>query len=176
MSKFDRYIGIDPGTGGGIAQIGSDNHVTAVKMPANVDDMHSYFTYLKDISESPIACVERVNLWRTDHADGRQFGIEKLTRNLNQVTTVLRIVKIPFIQVFPVQWMSYLSLREKGEDKAERKRRFKEIAQTRFPNITPTLNTADAILLMLFIAFKCQREPEWVLGKLPESVVKSLDL
>jgi hypothetical protein len=145
-------------------------------MPSNVDDMHSYFTYLKDISENPVACVERVSLWKSDANDGRQFGIEKLTRNLNQITTVLRIVKIPFIQVYPVQWMSYLSIREKGESKEERKRRFKTIAQTRFPNITVSLNTADAILLMQFIAFKCQREPEWILSKLPESVVKSLDL
>ena len=173
--KFDRYIGIDPGKMGAISSASSSS-VISVKMPGTVEEMNRYFEYLKEISECPIACVEKVNLWRSDNSDGRQFGIEKLVRNLNEVTTVLRIVKIPFIQVVPVQWQAYLSLLMRGIDTQERKRKYRDKAAKNFPAINVTLQNGDSLLIMQFLAWKSQREPEWVLKRLPESIIKSLQL
>jgi hypothetical protein len=176
MNKFDRYIGIDPGKMGAIAHIGNDGHVQTVNMPDNVEKLNDYLHWVKDISDCPVVCVEKVGLWRTDASDGKAFGIEKMTKNLNEITTILRIVKIPFIQVYPIQWMAYLQLREKREERADRKRRLKTVAQVRFPNVNVTLNNCDALLIMQFLAFKCQREPEFVLNKLPQSIVDTLGL
>ena len=173
--KFDRFIGIDPGKMGAISSVSADR-VTSVKMPGTVDELNTYFIYLRDISKCPIACVEKVNLWRSDNSDGRQFGIEKLVRNLNEITTVLRIVKIPFIQVVPVQWQAYLKLLMRGIDTQERKRRYRDKAAKNFPAINVTLQNGDSLLIMQFLAWKCQREPDWVLKRLPESIIKSLQL
>lgn len=177
MKKFDRYIGIDAGKGGAIAHIGAGRPVTTVAMPDSVEELDRYLNYLKDISECPIACVERVSLWRGDAGKGKAFGIEKMTRSLNEITTILRIVKIPFLQIYPVQWQSYLNLRSEGwEEYAERKRRFKDVAQKHHPELKVTLRNADALLLMEFIGLKCQREPDWVIKRLPESIVRTLEL
>ena len=173
--KFDRFIGIDPGKMGAISSA-SVGAVTSVKMPASVEELNHYFQYLKEISKCPIACVEKVNLWRSDSMEGKQFGIEKLVRNLNEVTTVLRIVKIPFLQVVPVQWQAYLNLLMRGTDTAERKRRYRDIAAKNFPSVSVTLQNGDSLLIMQFLALKCQREPEWILKRLPESIIKTLDL
>jgi hypothetical protein len=177
MAKFDRFVAIDCGRGGAIAHISSGRPPITVSMPDNVDEIKSYFDYLKEISTSPIACIEKVGLWRTDANQGKAFGIEKMTRSLNEITTILRIVKIPFIQIFPIQWQAYLNIRStKHEEYSDRKRRFKEIAQKNFPQIKVTLTNADALLIMQFIGLKWQREPEWILKKLPKSIVKTLEL
>lgn len=175
--KFDRYIGIDAGKSGAIAHISASSYPTVVSMPGTVDDLNEYFSYVKSISECPLACIEKVNVWRTDAEQGKSFGIEKMLRNFNELTTVLRIVKIPFIQIFPVQWQSYLGLRfPSHEERADRKRRLKDIASVRFPSVNVTLTNADALLIMQYLAYKNQREPEWILKQLPESIIKKLEL
>lgn len=174
--RFDRYIGIDAGKGGAIAHLSSGRSATTVAMPGTVEELDRYLNYLKDISQCPIACIERVSLWRGDAAQGKAFGIEAMTRNFNEVTTVLRIVKIPFIQIYPIQWQAYLNLRSvKTEEYSDRKRRFKEVAQKHFPEINVTLINSDALLIMEFLGLKCQREPEWILKRLPVSIVNVLN-
>lgn len=181
--KFDRFIGIDPGKGGAIAHINKDNRADVVSMPGTVEEMEIYFGYLKDISECPIACVEKVNLWRSDQNEGKLFGIEKLTRNLVEITTALRILRIPFIQVYPIQWQSYLNLRIKtNQDKEklvkdyDKKVFLKGVAQEKYPYIKATLTNCDALLIMHFLGLKAQREPEWILERLPNTIVQKLDL
>lgn len=177
MKRFDRFIGIDAGKGGGIAHAGNGRNIKAVKMPETVEEMQKYLSYIKEISECPIACIEKVGLWRSDANDGRQFGIEKMTRTFNELTTVLRLVKIPFIQVYPVQWQAYLNLRHsRDESYTDRKGRFKEIAQVHFPEVKVTLHTSDALLIMEFIALKVHREPEWIAKQLPESILRQLEI
>lgn len=175
--KIDRYIGIDAGKSGAISHISANSYPTVVSMPETVDELNEYLTYIKSISECPLACIEKVNLWRTDAAQGKMFGIEKMVRSFNELTTVLRIVKIPFIQVFPVQWQAYLGVRfPSHEERSDRKRRLKDIASVRFPSVKVTLINADSLLIMQFLAYKCQREPDWILKRLPESIVTKLEL
>jgi hypothetical protein len=188
MTKFDRYIGIDAGKGGAIAHISAGRPAVTVAMPESVEELKKYLDYLKEISACPLACVEKVGMWKSDIGQGtskenqamergKAFGIEKMVRSLNEITTLLRIVKIPFIQVYPIQWQAYLNLRGvKKEEYTDRKRRFKEVSQKHFPEIKVTLTNSDALLIMEFIGLKCQRELPWVLNKLPESIVKTLEL
>ena len=91
MIKFTSYIGIDPGKGGAIAYISEGQNAKTVSMPETVDELNEFFKYLRSISENPIACVEKVSLWRGDANAGKAFGFEKLTRNLNEITTLLRV-------------------------------------------------------------------------------------
>jgi len=177
MVKFDRYIGIDCGRGGAIAHISQGSIAKTVSMPETVDDLNAFFIYLKSISENPIACVEKVSLWRGDAVAGKAFGIEKLTRNLNEITTLLRVTKIPYIMVLPIQWQAYLKLSGRRNEKYDdRKRRFKRVAAMHFPGVPVTLTNCDALLIMEFLAFKMQREPEWVTKKIPDSIIKTLEL
>lgn len=89
----------------------------------------------------------------------------------------MKQTELPFIQIFPVQWQSYLNLRSKEpEEYADRKRRFKRVAQMHFPTMKVTLNNADALLIMEFLGLKYQREPEWIISKLPHSIVEQLNL
>jgi hypothetical protein len=177
MIKVSHFIGIDAGASGSIAYISAGRPPVTVSMPGSVDDLKGYFDYIKGIAECPIACVEKVGLWKSDQRDGRAFGIEKMTRSLNEITTILRIVKIPFIQIYPVQWQAYLNVRSTTkEEYSDRKRRFKEIAQKNFPQVKVTLTNADALLIMQFLGLKWQREPLWIINKLPQSIVKELDL
>ena len=173
---FDRYIGIDPGKGGAIANIGAgDRKPSAVSMPKSVDEINEYLTYLKGISLCPIVCIEKVSLWRSDADLGKAFGIEKLTANFKELTTILMLARMPFIQVFPIQWQSYLTTKKKGESPVERKRRLKELAIKTFPANDITLVNADALLITQYLGLKCQRELDWVLHRLPKSIVKELN-
>ena len=61
------------------------------------------------------------------------------------------------------------------EEYSDRKRRLKEVAQRHFPQIKVPLTNSDALLIMEFIGLKCQREPEWVLKRLPVSIVNTLN-
>ena len=166
---FDRYIGIDPGKGGAIASIAKDDiKPVAVSMPKSVEDMSEYLKYLKSISECPIACIEKVSLWRGDADLGKAFGIEKLTANFKELTTILMLTKIPFIQVYPIQWQTYLRATKKGESRDDRKRRLKELAIQKWPTNKITLINADSLLIMEFLGLKCQRELDWVLHRIPK--------
>ncbi len=176
MKRFDRYIGIDAGANGAIAHISEGDFAKTVSMPDSVEALYEYLKYLKETSENPLACLEKVNVWREDANRGKTFGIEKLKKSYNEITMALKLIKIPFIPVPPVTWQSYLHLAVRGEEYTERKRRFKLVAQAQFPQVKVTLTNADALLIMKFIALKNMREPDWIERKLPESIVKTLEL
>ncbi len=175
MIKFDKYIGIDAGANGAIAYISEGGIVKTVSMPESVEALYEYLKYLKETSKNPICCLEKVNVWRQDANMGKTFGIEKLKKSYNEISMALKLVKIPFIPVPPVTWQSYLHLAIRGEDYTERKRRFKTVAQSKYPQIKVTLTNADALLLMTFIALKNQREPDWIERKLPGSIIKTIE-
>ena len=91
---------------------------------------------------------------------------------------LIELCGIPFVMVHPIKWQSELKIRiiKKGfhEEKADRKRRYKEIACRLYPNITPTLWNADAVLIMHFGRYMLQNKLNWVLENIPEKVQKEL--
>jgi hypothetical protein len=62
-----------------------------------------------------------------------------------------------------MKWQS--GLRVKGEEKADRKRRFKTIAASRHPEIPITLWNADALLIM---DFGIQADAKWIVQHVNE--------
>ena len=67
-----------------------------------------------------------------------------------QLKAAIVCCHLDFAEVHPLTWQSRLGLRLKGMEKAERKREYKCAAQALYPGTTPTLKTADAILIMHF--------------------------
>ena len=162
--EYKCIIGIDPGKNGGIAVY--DTYVKAVKMVDDYDKISNMFIYHLNISDNKaITFIEKVQLWKSDDK-GKQFGIQKMLAHYERLKSCLENCKMPYIEVPPVTWQSYLKLRIKGkkEESQDRKRRYKEIAQRKFEkqNIKVTLNTADALLIMNFGVNKCRYEPEYV--------------
>lgn len=168
-------IGIDVGASGGIAHF-ANGEAKAVKMPKTVEEMAAYFKYLNETYENCICFVEKVSSWNSDfNQGGKNFGIEKMMKNFTELKTCLSLVGIPFVQVHPISWQSTLSLRKKGEDKKQRKNRYKAAAGNYYPNIKPTLWNADAFCILRFGQVKLENDPDWVFDKLPPAAKEKIN-
>lgn len=90
--------------------------------------------------------------------------------NYNQILTVVEILGLPYIDVYPVSWQSYLKLKWRDKpDKPERKRRYRRYAEGAFPELKVTLATGDALCIVMFALRKLEREKFWILKKLKET-------
>lgn len=169
IKKFDKtyklVMGIDPGASGGIANY-HEGRLTIVKMDRDVTKLMVYFKHMKETYTDILVVVEKQTVRPMD-INGRQYRMQSLLNNFNNVLTVLKLNEIDFICVMPIEWQKYLNLKmkEKESDKA-RKNRYKLSAQTLYPMLKMNLWNADATLLMHFGRKKLQFEPGYVCGKL----------
>lgn len=161
---YDVVLGIDPGSNGGISVCYHDGNVKTIKMPKELSDIRQLLSYVKDVSVNPIVFVEKVQLRSDDISDnpGKAFRIQQLLMSFQRLKDYIEIENIPYVQVHPVTWQSYLKLRKKGEEKKDRKDRYKMAAGHYYPTVKPTLWNADAILIMHFGRLKIQNDPNWV--------------
>lgn len=171
---MDNYliIGIDPGRNGGISFFSQTKTVSAVKMPETRKQTFEFFSSLKQHSErnneKPLVFIEKVNLFNSDkETPGKDFGIMKLLGNFESLQTCLEILEIPFVLVPSQTWQKELNLKnQKGEEKKERKKRYAELARAFFPELKVTLQTADALCLLIFGKKKLKLNPDWVSERL----------
>ena len=168
--KVDAVIGIDPGKQGGIAiYTKEDGMVRTVRMPEDVNELNALLEYYKE-NYQPIVFLEKLNLHRSDtETPGKVFGITKLLANFEQLRSVLDLCGIPYAMVHPLSWEHRLGLRVKGlrEDKAERKRRYRDIAAKEYPGNKVTLWNADALLIMHFGRYVLANDLNWVIANIP---------
>lgn len=143
-------ISIDAGSSGAIASL-KNGQVTVISMPKEIHELKQHFQSILEGAENPFCFIERVQSWISD-ADqgGKRFGIEKMVRQYNQLLTVMRMMDIPFHETQSRTWQKAFLNGEKFETKADRKRKLKEIAQEKFPNIKVTLKNCDALLILLY--------------------------
>lgn len=153
--SYDCVIGIDAGANGGIAYF-RNNEVKTLNMPKSLDDFIELLQYLQSISH-PVVFIEKLSMRPDDvRMDGKganlgkMFRIKKMISNYEQLKAAIVCCHLDFAEVHPLTWQSRLGLRLKGLEKAERKREYKCVAQALYPGTTPTLKTADAILIMHF--------------------------
>ena len=165
LQTIDTIISIDVGAGGGIA-IWRDGKITIVNMPKSLDDLNKFFAYWVEISKNPICFIEHVNMYLSDSKDGKQFGIVKMLDNYSNLKSMLTVNNIPFLPVYAITWQTKLKLKIKGEEKPERKRRYKKIAQKENPGLKVTLKTCDALLILKFGRIMLQNDKKWILDKL----------
>lgn len=99
-----------------------------------------------------------------DEAPGKKFGINKMLANYNQLLTVIKLLEIPFVEVYPISWQTTLNLKIKNDrrTKTERKRSYKEFAQNRFPKVKLNLAIADSLCLVMFGEKKWEEDFNWI--------------
>lgn len=179
--KIDCVIGIDPGAAGGIVVWRPSYNAKAIKMPREINEIRDFLSYQKEIC-NPIVFLEKLNIRPDDVMIGgdskanlgKLYRIQKMLQNFEHLKAIITVSDIPFVLVNPMKWQNELKLRVKvkgkKEEKAERKRRFRDIAGQLYPEISPTLWNADATLIMHFGRYILQNNPKWVLENLPQQM------
>ena len=139
--KIDCILGIDPGAQGGIAVYIPGQHAKTVKMPKDVRDLRDFFQYYAE-NYRPMAFLEKLSVRPDDVKDnpGKIYRIQQMLANFEHLKVLLESAGIPYVLVHPISWQTKLKLRIKGqhEEKAERKRRYKEVAEKNYPEVKVT--------------------------------------
>lgn len=151
MGKYNCIIGIDPGANGGIATY-ADGGASVFKMPRQLSDLKDYFVYIRN-NYTPIVFIEKLSLQGRDYGVsgmGKIIRLQRMLQNYEQLKAIVSVCNIDYAQVAPLTWQSRLKLRIKGEEKPQRKARYKIEASKRYPALKSTLWSCDAILIMQF--------------------------
>lgn len=144
---------IDPGKTGAIAVRDPDGRVYVDDMPDTIKDIWDHFDA---ITMPPLGTRNDIHAILEDvgyHVHGNNATAScTFARHVGHVESVLTGLSIPWESVRPVKWQKALGTMP--ADKAERKRKIKDIAQRRFPNIKVTLQNADALGMMIYAMIK----------------------
>jgi hypothetical protein len=141
-------VGIDPGASGGIAFY--NEKAFAVKMPKTTGEINDIFKYIHELGKC-IVFIEKVNHFISDDAEpGKKFGIQKMMNNYQELITLLKVNNMHYVEVYAQTWQSKLLPRKKGESKTERKNKYKEFAQSEFPDIKVNLGVSDALCILKY--------------------------
>ena len=140
-----KYIGIDPGAGGGIAVIDEEDNIKAYKCPQSSEDMALLFEVL--IGDTPPENIRLLmeRVWaRPTNAVRAAFSYGV---NYGQWLGVASSHEIKMNTVIPTEWIRWIGC-PKALKSVIRKRWLKEKAQELYPEIKRvTLKTSDAILI-----------------------------
>lgn len=136
-------IAIDPGAAGGVAWRDADGVVHAVPMPegmtAQVDFLRGLAAQLPGVA----AVMEKVGTY----VPGNHVGSAcTFARHCGHLEAALYAVGVPFTEVAPQVWMKQLG--SLPADKSLRKKAIRELMARRFPSLSVTLKTADALALL----------------------------
>lgn len=180
--NIDTIVGIDPGASGGIAVWSGERGCKTMNMPKDMSGIRAYMDYLKGTCK-PIVFLEKLSV-RPDDVSveagspnmGKLFRVQRMIANFEQLKTTIEFCGVPFVLVHPMKWQNTLHLRIKGggEEKAARKRRYRDIAGELYPEITATLWNADAVLIMHFGRYILKNDEKWVSANLPSQIFTSI--
>lgn len=177
MNEIQQYLGIDVGKQGAISRYDAvRNKMEIVTVPDKVEDVADYFNDLRENSQNILACIEQVSIWAGDlDYAGKVFRTQQMMRRYNEMTTILRLCKIPHVRATPVEWQSYLNINVSDKETYWfRKKRYYETAKIYFPNVGFTRSQADAVLVMYFLMKKCELDISWIESKLPRNIFLQL--
>ena len=141
-------IGIDSGANGGVCVLYPDKAAFAAPIGSITeirDILETAQKYAKAKSHTLDCFIEEV----TGYIGGKPQPASRsfvLGKSYGSILGLLVGMEIPFRTVRPQKWQLGLSGIRAIEYTA-RKRRLKEIATQRYPQLKPTLKTADAILI-----------------------------
>jgi len=138
-------LAIDPGVSGGLAWVEGDGVVRAESMPEGMTATVDRLRELTVVLPGVVAVIEKVGLWMPgDHPN----SATKFARHCGHIEAALYALGIPFTDVAPGVWMKSLGALPK--EKADRKRMIREQMARRFPHLRVTLDTADALGLLVW--------------------------
>lgn len=168
---YNCVIAIDPGASGGIAVYYND-FTSAYKMPKDIGELPAFLEHWREIA-NPVVFVEKLSVRPDDISVnsgganmGKLYRIQKMMANYEALKAVITFSHLDMVQVHPLTWQSGLKIRKAGEDKPERKKRYKEIAQVRYPSIKVTMANCDALLILDYA--------RWALVNAPKDIKKRL--
>ena len=141
-------IAIDPGVSGGIAWRTTWGEVGARKMPETDGDMVQLLTGLHAPGAGATLWVEEIPKFTGTNIPSSSMFV--LARNFGVIEGIAMAMGMPVRRVKPAAWQKPLGLgtaRACGS-KAEWKNKLKAEAQRRFPMLSVTLATADALLIL----------------------------
>ena len=180
--KINCVIGIDPGANGGLAVYIPGWKVKAVKMPNDIADLRDFLGYYKE-NYQPIVFLEKLSVRPDDVATeegkanlGKLYRIQKMIANFEHLKAIIESIGIPYVMVHPASWQSKLKLRKPGlkEEKADRKRRYQEIAAKAYPEVKVSLWGADALLIMHFGRWALVNDLKWIKANIPDRELDKL--
>ena len=141
-------IGIDSGVNGGVCAMYPDGEAKASPL-GSISELCEFLIATREKSLNK-ACKLQVFLEEvTGYIGGKPQPASRsfvLGKSYGSILGLLVGLSIPFKTVRPQKWQQGLS-GIRGIEYTERKRRLKEIATERYPQLKPTLKTADAILI-----------------------------
>ena len=139
---------VDPGKSGGIAVRYPGDNVLAFKMPPTEGDLRDLFVRLYNPDNPTVAYVEKVGGY-IGGPGAPGSAMFNFGRNHGFTLGLLSALYIRTELITPQQWQKRLSLgTSKGMKPTEWKNKLKAEAQRRFPELTVTLYTADALLIL----------------------------
>jgi len=144
QSRF-KYIGIDPGAGGGIAVIDRTGKMSAYKCPKSSDDMALLFQIVMGDTPPDKVKLLMERVWaRPTNAVRAAFSYGT---NYGQWLGITACNEIKMNTVIPVEWIKWVGC-PKALKRDVRKRWLKEKARELYPDVNKlTLATSDAILI-----------------------------
>jgi crossover junction endodeoxyribonuclease RuvC len=149
-------IAIDPGLSGGIAYQLDGQPAQAVPMPSTEGDLVELIRSLTANAESAVAVVEEVGGYIGVAQPGSSAF--KFGRNFGFILGVLQALNVRLELVRPQRWQKSFALGTASgcATKSEWKNKLKSCAQRLYPNLKPTLATADALLIL---DYACRTAP-----------------
>lgn len=158
------YLGTDPGETGGIVVLSREGQwVFCERMPSTALRLLEMLRSVTSELDIVASIIERIDPRPTGYKD-KATGkwMQSILRStciiygdFLQLHMALLAVDLSPEIVGPKEWQKAFGLsRNKGEKKAEYKRRMKEIAQYLFPDVKVTLAVSDSLL----IAEYCRRK------------------
>jgi hypothetical protein len=144
------YIGVDPGSGGGIAWLRSPGTGTieCCPMPGTMGDTLTALRALVAASHQVVAFVEDIPKFAGRDIPGSRIAV--MFQNFGMVLGILAALNVRTIMITPQKWQKFYGLGTKkaAGGQVPWKNKLKAEAQRRHPHSEVTLSTADAILIL----------------------------
>ncbi len=139
----NNLIAIDPGASGGFAWL-QDGTVHACRMP---EGMTAQVDHLRQLAATgyTTAVIEKVGFHRPGNS---AVATATFARHVGHLEAAAYSLGISVQQVAPAQWMKALG--SLPRDKRARKHAIREEVARRFPHLSVTLNTSDALAILAY--------------------------
>jgi len=138
-------VAIDPGVSGGIAWKDNDGIVQAAPMPDTQGDIVDHLRFLKSHGNVTAVYLERTGGYMPGNSGPSAC---KFARGCGFLEGAVMALAMPLIEVAPHNWMKAIG--SFPSDKRERKNAIKNLMQARYPHLTITLSTSDALGLLTY--------------------------
>lgn len=136
---------IDPGASGGLALVCNDGTVEAYPMRDGMTSQIDAIRHIAATNPGLTAIIEKVGFHRPGNS---AVSTAKFARHCGHLEAALYSVGVPFEEVAPGTWMKAIGAMP--ADKTARKNAIKENVARRFPHLTVTLKTADALGMLVW--------------------------